>query len=173
VATVDEMKSRWVYSELGSPRWGEAYAQLRGHTPLLEKATLHVPFSSLGDEEREQLLEYAPRSSRRGLMGRLGNHASYRLERWTKTQIRALHTTPHHGSIPFDDFLAGGPKPGEEPTDAREAAKALGYHPDKWEAAIVVGKRGDYMLLDGYTRAVAYMRAAPSSAKLAVWVPDE
>jgi hypothetical protein len=173
VATVDEMKSRWVYSELGSPRWGEAYAQLRGHTPLLEKATLHVPFSSLGDEEREQLLEYAPRSSRRGLMGRLGNHASYRLERWTKTQIRALHTTPHHGSIPFDDFLAGGPKPGEEPTDAREAAKALGYHPDKWEAATVVGKRGDYMLLDGYTRAVAYMRAAPSSAKLAVWVPDE
>jgi hypothetical protein len=167
------MKTRWVYSELGSPRWNEAYTQLKGHTPLAEKAAQHVPFSSLSDEEREQLLEYAPKSSRRGLMGRLGAHASYRLERWTKTQIRALNTTPQHGSIPFDEFLAGAPKPGEEATDARVTANALGYHPDKWEAVTVVGKRGDYTLLDGYTRAVAYMRAAPSSAKLAVRVPDE
>jgi hypothetical protein len=173
VARVDEMKSRWVYSELGSPRWGEAYAQLRGHTPLLEKATLHVPFSSLTADEREQLLEYAPSSSRRGLMGRLSNHPSYRLERWTKTQLRATHTTHHYGSVPFNEFLSGRPKPGEEPDDAREAAKKLGYHPDKWEAAIVVGKRGDYMLLDGYTRSVAYIREAPASAKLAVWVPDD
>ena len=86
------MKSRWVYSELGSPRWGEAYAQLRGHTPLLEKARLHVPFSSLTAEERDQLLEYAPHSSRRGLMARLNNHSQYRLEHWNKSQISATRT---------------------------------------------------------------------------------
>ena len=173
MATVDEMKSRWVYSELGSPRWGEAYAQLRGHTPLLEKAKRHVPFASLTADEHKQLLEYAPNSSRRGLMGRLSNHSSYRLERWTKTQLRATHTTQHYSSVPFDKFLSGQPKPGEEANDPRAAAKGLGYHPDKWEAAMVVGKRGDYMLLDGYTRSVAYLREAPASAKIAMWVPDE
>jgi len=42
MAAVEEMKSRWVYSELGSPRWSGAYAQLKGNTPLLAKARLHI-----------------------------------------------------------------------------------------------------------------------------------
>lgn len=74
MAAVDEMKCRWIYSELGSPRWSAAYSQLRGSTPISEKAKLHVPFSALTPNEREQLLAYAPSSARRGLMGRLSNH---------------------------------------------------------------------------------------------------
>jgi hypothetical protein len=173
VATVDEMKSRWVYSELGSPRWGETYAQLKGNTPLLEKARLHVPFSSLTADERAQLLDYAPNSSRRGLMARLGNHANYRLEQWDKSQVSATRTTQAYGSVPYDEFLAGGCKPGEEATDAREAAKTLPYYPGTCEAGMVVCKPGDYMLLDGYTRSVVFMKEAPPGATFAVWVPDE
>ncbi len=172
MATIDEMKSRWVYSELGSPRWGEAYAQLEGHTPLLEKASLHVPFSSLTEDERQQLLEYAPHSSRRGLMGRLSNHENYHLEHWDKNQVRATKTTHGYGATTYDAFLAGSAKPGEEATDAREAAKTLPYYPGVWEAGIVVGEPGDYMLLDGYTRSVVFMREAPADAKFAVWTPD-
>jgi hypothetical protein len=173
VATVDEMKSRWVYSELGSPRWGEAYAQLRGHTPLLEKARLHVPFSSLTAEERDQLLEYAPHSSRRGLMARLNNHSQYRLEHWTKSQISATRTIHAYDSVPYEDFLAGSSKPGDENSDAREAAKKLPYYPATWEAGMVVGTPGDYILLDGYTRSVVFMKEAPRGDKFAIWVPDE
>ena len=162
MATVDEMKSRWVYSELGSPRWGEAYAQLKGHTPLLEKATLHVPFSSLSDERARAIAGI--RSEQ--LPARIDGPA----RQPSVLSPRALDQDPDprdaHDPPPRVDSvrrisLGAGPKPGEEPTDPREAAKKLGYHPDKWEAAVVVGKRGDYMLLDGYTRAVAYMRALP------------
>jgi hypothetical protein len=173
VATADEMKSRWIYSELGSPRWGEAYAQLKGNTPLLEKARLHIPFSSLTSDEHEQLLEYAPSSSRRGLMGRLSNHSDYRLEQWDKSQISATRTTHAYGSVLYDEFLSESCEPGEEATDAREAAKKLPFYPGTWEAGIVVGKPGDYMLLDGYTRSVVFMKEAPPGAKFAVWVPDE
>ena len=152
---------------------GRSVRPAQGHTPLLEKATLHVPFSSLAADEREQLLEYAPSSSRRGLMGRLATMLPIASSAGPRPRSARRTRPPTTDRFRSTISLAGGPKPGEEPTDAREAAKELGYHPDKWEAAIVVGKRGDYMLLDGYTRAVAYMRAAPSSAKLAVWVPDE
>lgn len=173
MATVDEMKSRWVYSELGSPRWGEAYAQLRGHTPLLEKATLHVPFSSLTADERELLLDYAPNSSRRGLMARLSNHPAYHLEQWGKDKMRATHTIHAYGSVPYEEFLSGHPSAGEHGNDAREAAKKLPYYPGTWEAGVAVGKRGEYLLLDGYTRSVVFMKEAPPDAKFAMWVPDE
>jgi len=173
VATVDEMKSRWIYSELGSPRWAEAYEQLRGDTPLLEKAKLHVPFAALSEDEREQLLRYAPISSRRGLMGRLNNHAAYRLEHWDKQRIRTTTTIHAYGSVPYAEFLAGHCPPGEEAADPREAAKALPYYPGTWEAGIVVGKPGEYMLLDGYTRSVVFMKEAPADATFALWVPEE
>lgn len=173
MATVDEMKSRWVYSELGSPRWSGAYAQLRGNTPLLAKAGLHIPFSSLTSEEQDQLLKYAPNSSRRGLMGRLSNHLGYRLEQWDKSQVSATRTIQAYGSVPYDDFISEGCKPGQEAIDPREAAKTLQYYPGTWEAGMAVGQPGSYMLLDGYTRSVVFMRQAPSGARFAIWVPDE
>jgi hypothetical protein len=173
LATVDEMKTRWIYSELGSPRWNTAYAQLRGNTPLLEKARLHVPFSSLSSDEHAQLLNYAPHSARRGLMGRLGAHSSYRLEQWDKTQVCATRTIQAYGSVTHGEFLAGRCKPGEEANDPREAAKGLPYYPGSWEAGIAVGKPGNYILVDGYTRSVVFMKEAPQDAKFSIWVPDE
>jgi hypothetical protein len=172
MASVDEMISRWVYSEIGSPRWGHAYELLRGHTPLLEKAQLHIPFAALSPEEHAQLLEYAPNSSRRGLMGRLAGHSEYRLEHWTKDQIHATHTTHAFGSLPYDQFFASDPAAGDA-NDPREAAKHLPYYPGTWEAAIAVQEHGGYMLIDGYTRSVVFMNSAPPEATLAVWVPDE
>lgn len=49
----------------------------------------------------------------------------------------------------------------------------LPYYPGTWEAGIAVGKPGNYMLLDGYTRSVVFMKQAPSNAKFAIWIPDE
>lgn len=173
MATVDEMKCRWIYSELGSERWREAYTQLRGSTPLSEKAKLHIAFSSLASAERQQLLAYAPSSSRRGLMGRLGNHSDYRLEQWDKSQVGATRTIHAYGSVPYGEFLATDSPSGDEATDAREAAKALPYYPGVWEAGIAVGEPRNYMLLDGYTRSVVFMKDAPPDARFAIWVPDE
>ncbi len=34
-----------------------------------------------------------------------------------------------------------------------------------------MGEPGSYMLLDGYTRSVVFMRDAPPVARLAIWVP--
>jgi hypothetical protein len=172
MASVDEMKSRWVYSEIGSPRWGHAYALLHGHTPLLEKAQLHIPFAALSAEEHAQLLAYAPSSSRRGLMGRLAGHAIYRLEHWDKRQLGAAHTTHGFGVVPYAQFYAADPS-GEDANDPREAAKHLPYYPGTWEAAIAVQEHGGYMLIDGYTRSVVFMKEAPAEATFAVWVPDE
>jgi len=173
VATVDEMKSRWVYSELGSPRWSAAYAQLRGDTPLLEKARLHIPFASLSAEELNQLLAYAPKSARRGMMARLSNHLNYQLEHWDKNQLCATRTIQAYGSVSYPEFLAGPCEPGEEATDAREAAKTLPYYPGVWEAGIAVDGPDSYLLLDGYTRSVVFMRQAPSDARFAMWVPSQ
>ncbi len=171
MASVDEMKSRWVYSEISSPRWGHAYELLRGHTPLLEKAQLHIPFSSLTADEQAQLLEYAPNSSRRGLMGRLAGYALYRLEHWDKSQLLATHTTHAFGSVPYADFFAADPA--DDANDPRAAAKHLPYYPGTWEAAIAVQEHGGFMLIDGYTRSVVFMKEAPDGARLPVWVPDE
>jgi|SRR5271154_1225894 len=152
---------------------GRSLRPTQGPHPILEKARLHVPFSSLTAEERDQLLEYAPHSSRRGLMGRLNNHSQYRLEHWEKSQISAIRTIHAYGSVPYEDFLAGSSKPGDEAIDAREAAKKLPYYPATWEAGMVVGKPGDYILLDGYTRSVVFMKEAPRGDKFSIWVPDE
>lgn len=171
MATVDEMKSRWVYSELGSPRWAAGYSQHMGDTPLLEKARLRVPFAALGADERDQLLAYAPRSARRGAMARLNNHAEYQLEHWDKDQLCATQTIQMYGSVLYPEFLAGRCKPEDLATDAREAAKTLPYYPGVWEAGIVVGGPGSYLLLDGYTRSVVFMRAAPPDARFSMWAP--
>jgi hypothetical protein len=135
VASVDEMKSRWVYSELGSPRWREAYAQVKGDTPLLSKAERHVPFWTLTPAEQQQLLDYAPQSSRRGLMGRLNNHSGYRLEQWDKNQISATHTIQAYGSVPYDEFLAGNHKPGKSPLTHEKLPKSF-------PTTLTLGRRG-------------------------------
>ena len=171
MATVDEMKRRWVYSELGSPRWSAAYAQHRGETPLLEKARLRVPFASLNAAELAQLLAYAPQSSQRGRMARLNNHPQYQLVDWDKAQLRATRTIQAYDALPYPEVLAGVCKPGEEATDAREAAKSLPYYPGVWEAGIAVDGPDTYLLLDGYTRSVVFMRDAPADGRFAIWVP--
>jgi hypothetical protein len=171
MSNIDEMKSRWVYSEIGSPRWGHAYETLRGHTPLLDKAQSHIPFASLSPQEHAQLLEYAPNSSRRGLMGRLAAHATYHLEHWTKPQLSAAHTTHHFGDLPYDKFFAAAYTPGDK-DDPHEAAKSLPYYPGTWEAAMAVGHPGNYMLVDGYTRSLVFMRQAAADATFAIWIPD-
>jgi len=169
---IDEMKSRWVYSELGSPRWGHAYETLRGHTKLLDKAQAHTPFAALSPEEHAQLLEYAPNSSRRGLIGRLAAHSSYHLAHWTRPELNAAHTTHHFGDLPYPQFLAAAYTPGDK-DDPHEAAKHLPYTPATWEAAIAVGSPGNYMLIDGYTRSLVFMQKAPPDATFAIWIPDK
>ena len=172
MATVDEMKSRWVYSELGSPRWGEAYAQLRGHTPLLEKATLHVPFSSLTADEREQLLEYAPNSSRRGLMGAV--------EQPSFLSPRALDQDPaprdRTRPTTMDRFRstsfsrAGRSRARSRPTLAKRQRSSdttpTNGKPRSWSESAATT-----CFSTATPGASRTCREAPASAKLAVWVP--
>jgi hypothetical protein len=172
-ATNDEMRARWIYSELQTPEGRKAYSQLRFHTPLLEKARCRSPFASLTRDDWSQLLNYARHSSRRGLMGRLSNHRAYRLEHWTKDQMSASRTIRRYGAQPYGAFLAGNSGSETAASELLQVAETRPYYPGTWEPGIAVGEPGDYLLLDGYETSVVFMKKAPGTATFAVWVPDE
>jgi hypothetical protein len=180
VASTLETKARWAYSEIMSSRTGERY---QNHTPLAPVAQLALagtPFEDL-PPDCHQILGDAVTATRTRLIRLMEQHRRFVLKHWSKHELAnsyadAYFNTPRR-EIPlrFGDFLrwprGTGPDGRPAMDDPRIVADGIapGTVPFTDAAPIAVGSGGD-LIVDGYLRCILFMRDAPASARLPVWV---
>lgn len=184
--TAHELKARWAYSELRSPRFGENYTGL-GPLRLYQMSAKGVPFSELGKADHDPLVEMLNHGRSPSMVAAIGNRAdTYRCEAWTKGQLSHTWVLPIYNPaangicIRYYDFYLGSPIIGPsgeiDETDARVAAQAipLNYSVDTAHEPGIVVRVGasSLMLLDGYLRSILFMRSSDSGHRFRVWVPN-
>jgi len=177
MASSIEVKARWAYSELTSSRVSWLYRQhdLDG---LDDMAAAGVDFERMSKKHRQRLVDLL-HAVRPGLPALVDTHHGYVLDSWSKGRLCQAFAIAHFNTplretyLPFFDFLnrardtgAGGT---QETSDPRVAAdKVTDSTMPEWGAIAVFDFPN--LLVDGYLRAVLFMRDAPNSATLPVWV---
>ncbi len=177
IATLPELKARWLYAEVLSPYFGPLHAAkgLHEHAELRRKIEAGAAFVDLSAAERGVLASAL--EARRGAyaafyFGIAPNQGPYRRERWTRDEVLARLTTVHAlGHLPFSEFVAASPPP-DTPNDPRVRAAAWNGPFVQPEAGIAVHYEGRLLLLEGNGRAVAFLRLATPEQRYSVWVPD-
>jgi hypothetical protein len=177
MASSVEVKARWAYSELSSSRAGAVYRryELDG---LDRMAAQSVGFDQLGRAQRMRLANVLD-AVRTQLAEMADMHHSYVLDAWSKGRLAQAFAVSHFntpsriGHLPFLDFLNRAPEAGPDGApdggDPRVVAdRVTDSAMPEWGAIAV----SDFpnLLIDGYLRAVLFMRHAPDSATLPVWV---
>ena len=181
--TAHEAKARWAYSELLSGRFGKNYVGI-GPNHIYDAAAAKNPFSTLPQSDHDELVKMLERGRDPALTAMVDSSAMYRSEAWTKGQLvhtwalPMFNTPAKQRPIPYYDFYSGRPNTGPagiaEDSDPRVAARNIPYgtpFDQNHEPVIVVGKPGEYVLLQGYLRSIIFMRSSDPSHRLLAWVP--
>lgn len=175
IASPLEIKARWAYSELRSPRAGSHYpaAQIG---ELREQSVSGVPFAQLAPWQWEKLAQALLVVRGADYMVPLDRHDHFCLEPWSKGRlcqsfVVAQFNLPQRNSfLPYYDFLNMAPAD-DDALDPRSELRRLppgGMGPLR-EAPIAV-EQFPCVLIDGYLRSLVFMRDAPATAVLPVWV---
>jgi hypothetical protein len=180
VATVRELKARWAYSEQTSSRASSVYRQHR-LDGLDEMAARGVDFDLLQPGQKRRLAELL-HLARIGLPDIVDRHQGYMLQLWSEGRLCQASTISHFNTpaqkyfMPYFDFLHWardiGPNGTEDPADPRIVADSVpvGAPSTSPWGAIAVAEFPN-VIVDGYLRSILFMRDAPRTATLPVWVP--
>jgi hypothetical protein len=174
-ATGEEIKARWAYSELTSPRFGPGYV---GHGPvhLFEMAKRGEPFSEVSPADwdilRDMLIQ------RRGSMPATLDHAAtYKCQGWRRSQLLSVRALPSFNplgngqAIPYRNFLDGAPTAGNDDPRTVFAAITLPAKYEQAEPVVIVRVCNEFLLLEGYLRSLLFAKSIDPDAELLVWVP--
>jgi hypothetical protein len=185
--STDFVRARWAYSELLSRAEYSAILP----AALKEKAILGWPFADLTPEEWSLLAQ-----AWQGVRGvpmftaALRGIATFRLAHWSKDELVASYVIPSFvlevspdptTPVTFLDWLKTPPKVRiEDLNHARYAGDSKSdAHPIKppatasWASRLLPVSAEAYMLLDGYHRAVRFVKRSAPPATFAVYVPAE
>jgi hypothetical protein len=170
------VKARWAYSELASPRFGPGYAG-SGPQHLFDAANAGKPFSILTAADHSELVRML-NIRRPQFAANVDASPLYFCVELTRGQVAQLWALPTFGppncpAIPFMDFFlntygVGNVSSAADPRFATPTGKSL---PTDHEPVIVIRATMRHFLLDGYGRAVAFMRATNTADRLLAWCP--
>ncbi len=180
IAPQQEVLARWAYSEIVSPRVGGLYHQRAELAGATELALGGIPFDQIPRDHHPDLAAAAT-FIRATYSAIITQHPRFLLAEWDKEKVGAVFVdkwfnTPHR-DIPmkFRDFVRWNRNVSIDgslhPPDPRIAADAIprGTPPLTEEAPIVTGVAPGF-LVDGYLRCLLFLRDAPETAKLPMWV---
>lgn len=182
-AGAPEIRARWAYSEMRSPRFRGRFARI--YADLIVKANSGVAFSDLCEADRDRLLLALNATRNPEFAGHVDAAAEmYECRSWAEDELLNAWALPEFNPpdreycISFKAFLMAGSPAGLaslEDCDPRVAwrkrnsAAAKEYQQE--EPIIVIGKPGTYIILDGYFRTLAFVNSREKSRGLLVWIP--
>ena len=175
----NNVRARWTYSELLSLSHGDRY-EGPGIPELKEKARKGVPFDDLMPFERKLLVEQLALVRTDHLLQALEGINWFQLETWTKQQLAEVYVAPYFvcdicttfSWVTFKRWIEADPIKPLHQWHARFATYAVA--PSEQGEPLTVGRYPDhpqFILLDGYHRAVRFWSMNEPTAKLAVYVP--
>ena len=169
-ASYDEIQARWGYSELRSDRWKHRCANLVPQ--LRDRAFAGVPFDQLNTEQREEARHYLY-ACRPKFADVAKCHSEYECQAWSKEDVCRLRLPKAMNPREVSLVEYANSPAADNPEDARSAASLrLGsaFVPDP-EAIIVCRPSEVSYLVDGYTRAILFIRFAEPDRMILAWAP--
>jgi hypothetical protein len=167
-----DLKARWAFGEFREPRWKSKYLPLNP-----DKIRIGVEFKDLTEAELDHLA-WMLDQYRVAFTPALNVSDVYECVEWTKDQLSRTYTVPRMAPsrrerIPFLSFLCCPRFPQDGLFDPRAMADTIPFHTPFIckHPIIVVPNSGQDILLEGYTRAVLFMRTPELDRKIPVWYP--
>lgn len=168
-----EVRARWAYSELTSPRFAATYAASRH---LFDHANTGTDFDDLTQADKTAL-ETVTSTERSGLWPHINCFSEFECQSWLNAQIcqclvlPALDPQRNGRMVPLVSFLASPRFP--EATDPRNAADTvpLGTPFIQKEAICVIPVQGRFLIIDGTGRTILFLRTESLDDRLLVWKP--
>ena len=165
-----ELKARWAHGEMWRDRWREYYSRSNP-----EKIRPGAPFDELTPVEKRHL-EAMLSSVRETMAPELDRFEVYACQSWTKDQLGRTWTIAdvspdRRSNIPLLSYLAC-PR-FDEFADPRVQADRVPFDApfEQTEPVIVLPYGQMPILIEGYLRAVLFMRFPNPDAKILVWFP--
>jgi hypothetical protein len=177
-----EVQARWGYSEIIDSNFTTDYdnqlfmpicQQLKLHLDALRiKRRSRLPFEGLSAEDRYWLafMCWPVRPNLMVLMAGIDRFCEVEL---AKARLAKLLVPPMVSNIlrfmPFDEYVV---TPCSSPKDARNVTATPGSYEHPPDAVTVGRFHDSQVLLDGYHRAAAFWKFAPSDASIRSYLPD-
>ena len=178
IATAQEVKARWAYSEMSSERFGKNYI---GQTPahLNKLSTSHASFSQVSQQDWPILVALIEIHGRNKVfVDNIDVHGApqFICAAWDVLDLLNCWTLPTFGRVPYPAFLSRPPSTvaagGVDDADPRYRAQGIPFDPKfiQSEPAIVI-RPGLEMLLEGYLRSILWLRCNDPNMPFLVWLP--
>lgn len=174
--SADELKARWAYSELRSSRQSHNYSAVLSPS-IRNMAKQSQPFEIVGRAHWGELIAalHRVRGTKFADTVQRCSEGRYRREFWTPSALLSCRTLPEYNWVPFFSFLAqpicrdaDGKARRDDPRTASNTIQAdVAFNPA--EAAIAVRVGGQLVLIDGYLRAIVWLRHPENP--FPVWTP--
>jgi hypothetical protein len=184
IATAEEVKARWAYGEITSPRFGKKFVNI-GPQHLHDSAHGRIPFSDVHERDWPALVEMLRQARNERFVSAIDECANiYECQEWTKAQLAGAYAVsgfnpPHFlDHIPYMSFYNSPPLIGSDgkPQSSDPRFRAASIDPNtpfvQDEPVIMVRDVNHrYILLEGYVRSILFMRSPNLNTRLLAWVP--
>ena len=185
-ASTQQVRARWAYGEICSPRFGAKYRAQAISQPILDCANQSAKFDDVDQQywsELDSLLELARPGEY--LHQELKKWQCFECAHWNETDlgaclaIRAFNMPRQTHHLPYMDFYNGKPNTGRaqgawgfaEDSDPRVQAFRTPDLP-QCEPAVAIQHANSFLLVEGYLRSIIFMRQRDLKRKFAVWIPS-
>jgi hypothetical protein len=177
-ATAREIKARWAFSEVLSDRFGGPYRQVLAQ-PLFERIVSGCKFADIEGSYWDNLIQGLNTARTTNFTGLIDASApnGYVCAEWSVEDLMNARVIPNFGvGLFYREFMTMFPM--SQPTGALDlsdprykawATPVKGPAFVQTEPLISVKAGSDYMLIEGYTRSILWVRSPAKS--LLMWVP--
>ncbi len=177
--SLKEMKARWAFSEIRSPRLAADY-HLDPRVPPLSARIGTATFESLSAADIDALVDIFETFRGNYLKHYLAGVRAFMVEEWSADQLARIYVMSEvdsTGAGRFQTFseYAVAPRP-TGPAARLDPRVAAGSVPSSMTVPtadpLVVGKYKDFqVLIDGYFRGLIFMRSAAPAERIVMLVP--
>jgi hypothetical protein len=171
-----EVLGRWAYSEIVEGTLAADYDDLEGVEELRNQHRSAVPYEALRDAEKNLLAFLCAVVRPFPFAFYASAIRRFKVIQLTKDQLSQLLVMPQVDAdelkgrfVSFGGFFVSTPP--NSLKDCRNVIKPSGGYTLPADALTVGLHQQNHVLIDGYHRAVAYMRWAPADATIAAYVP--
>jgi hypothetical protein len=174
VVESDEVKARWVLSELASARTSRFYCK-SSLEDITQKITASLTFESLSPAEVERLLHAFECARGQYLYHYLQGILQFKLGSWPMSELEGVWAMSQMSGGRFILLRDFAKTPFEaNATDPRFVAAQMASAgvPVRSEHPVTIGiYKGMRVLVDGYARSLLFLQAAQDGDRLRVFVP--
>jgi hypothetical protein len=180
VATAQEVKARWAFSEMISTRFGQNYTD-RGPERLRDLVARNASFDEVDQRDWPILVSMIEQFGRnKAFVDSVDSWGApyFMCKEWRMSELLQTFTLPCFGQVSYPVFLTQCPNVKQPATfdmaDPRFIAWSIppnqAFYQREPIIIIRVGQPQQYMILDGYLRSILWFRSNTTKPLLA-WLP--